>query len=99
MKQSVSLLETKRRALSPLFFLYLRSDSFNSHSFILKPILLIKATKSALFSQQYPPFNIKSCLYKALPQLANKIPAHFPVHSYPRPYISNYRTKKYSFSH
>lgn len=43
MKQSVSLLETKRRALSPLFFLYLRSDSFNSHSFILKPILLIKA--------------------------------------------------------
>lgn len=54
MKQSVSLLETKRRALSPLFFLYLRSDSFNSHSFILKPILLIKATKSILFSLQCP---------------------------------------------
>lgn len=54
MKQSVSLLETKRRTLSPLFFLYLRSDSFNSHSYILKPILLIKATKSTLFSQQYP---------------------------------------------
>lgn len=54
MKQSVSLLETKRRALSPLLFLYLRSDSFNSHSFILKPILLIKATKSTLFSLQYP---------------------------------------------
>lgn len=53
MKQSVSLLETKRRALSPLFFLYLRSDSFNSCSFILKPIQLIKATKSALFSQQH----------------------------------------------
>lgn len=54
MKQSVSLLETKRGVLSSLFFLYLRSDSFNSRSFILKPILLIKATKSTLFSQQYP---------------------------------------------